>query len=259
VMLLLCKTGMNISDLIQLKVENIFKYEELDANELTKEEIEKLSLNELTEHGLSKIKNARLFIKKNRQKLKNINKKKIPVIAVTDELATLLDLSFVGRKDAMKEATRLYHKNPFSMTENYSVFSLMNKLDELKSKNDDEKKTMFINYPFFLENISESAFNREIKIVLKKIGLDYSEVIYQNTSKNKVEEVLVPKCDLITSRTGRRSYITDQLSRNVPISVIMRSVGITKSDTLKRYENLSDKTIVDIVKKANRTPQKIIK
>jgi hypothetical protein len=39
----------------------------------------------------------------------------------------------------------------------------------------------------------------------------------------------------------------------------MRSVGITKPDTLKRYENLSDKTIVDIVKKANKVPQRLKK
>ncbi len=256
-MLLLCKTGMNISDLLELKVSNIFKHEELENNEVDVNRIQ--TLTELSKDRLSKIENARLYIKKNRQKLKNINKKKIPVITVTDELATLLSLSFKNRKEQLTQALRLYHKDPFLATENYSVFSLMNSLDDLKEKSDDEKKSLFYNYPYFLETISEAAFNREVKLVLKKIGLDYETVIYRNTSKNKVEEVLVPKYELISSRTGRRSYITDQLARNVPLTVIMRSVGITKPDTLKRYENLSDKTIVDIVKKANKVPQKLRK
>jgi site-specific recombinase XerD len=256
-MLLLCKTGMNISDLLELKVSHIFKHEELGNNEV--DQTRKQSITELSKDRLSKIANARLYIKKNRQKLKNINKKKIPVITITDELATLLSLSFKKQKEQLKEALRLYHKDPFFTTENYSVFSLMNALDDLKDRSDDEKKDLFHNYPYFLEGINEVAFNREVKLVLKKIGLDYETVIYKNTSKNKVEEVLVPKYELISSRTGRRSYITDQLARNVPITVIMRSVGITKPDTLKRYENLSDKTIVDIVKKANKVPQKLRK
>jgi hypothetical protein len=248
---------MNISDLLELKVSNIFKHEELENNEFDVNRIQ--TLTELSKDRLSKIENARLYIKKNRQKLKNINKKKIPVITVTDELATLLSLSFKNRKEQLTQALRLYHKDPFLATENYSVFSLMNSLDDLKEKSDDEKKSLFYNYPYFLETISEAAFNREVKLVLKKIGLDYETVIYRNTSKNKVEEVLVPKYELISSRTGRRSYITDQLARNVPLTVIMRSVGITKPDTLKRYENLSDKTIVDIVKKANKVPQRLKK
>lgn len=257
IMLLLCKTGMNISDLQKLKVTNIFKYEELDDGELA--DTKQMSIDELNSIGLSKIENTRLFIKQNRQKLKNVNKKKIPVITITDELATLLSLSFVGRKEQLMVATILYHEKPFHKTENYNVYSLLNDLERLKKMDTEQKSKSFLNYPFFLEKISEVAFNREIKLVLKKIGIDYETVIYQNTSKNKVKEVLVPKCELITSRTGRRSFITDQLSRNVPISVIMRSVGITKSDTLKRYENLSDKTIVDIVKKANKAPQKLKK
>ena len=69
----------------------------LDNNEV--DQTRKQSITELSKDRLSKIANARLYIKKNRQKLKNINKKKIPVITITDELATLLSLSFKKQKE----------------------------------------------------------------------------------------------------------------------------------------------------------------
>lgn len=258
-MLILCHTGMNISDLLELQVINIIKYNDLTKDDLTSEELKKLSLNQRTEIELEKIRSTNLFIKKNRKKLKNVNKKKIPIIPVTDELAMLLVLSFKGWKDSLKMANKLYHKDPFHKPENSSVFSLSKEIEKLKNMDLEQKSEFFEHYPFFLGGISEPVFNKEIKIVLKKIGLDYNEVIYQNTSDNKVKEVVVSKADLVTSRTGRRTYITSQISKNVNHSVIMRAVGISKTDTLRRYENISDNTIVEQIKKVNKTPQKLKK
>lgn len=244
IMILLCKTGMNIGDLIDLKVTNIFKYEE----------IEKEVVIELTGEV---IKYNSLYIKKNRQKLKKVTKKTIPVIPITVELALLIKLSFSTWEESLIEANKLYHKRPSRLPENYGVNSLSKLLDELKNANEIERKELLEFYPNLLGNISEPAFNKEIKEVLGKIGLDYEVAIYENTSKNKVKEVLGTKASLVSSRTGRRSYITGQIAKGVSPSVIMRAVGISKPDTLKRYDNLSDNTIVDHIKKANKNPQKI--
>lgn len=243
IMILLCKTGLNIGDLIDLKVTNIFKFEELDKEE-------KINNNMVV------VKNASLFIKKNRQKLKKVTKKTIPIIPITDELANLIKLSFATWEESLTAANKLYHSKPFRLPDDFSVNTLSKLLDKLKELNDVEKKEQLEFYPHLLGNISEPAFNKEIKLVLRKIGLDYDVALYENTSKNKVKEVLSAKCDVVTSRTGRRSYITGQLAKNVSSSVIMRSVGISKPDTLKRYDNLSDNTIVDLIKKANKNPQK---
>lgn len=258
-MLLLCKTGLNIADLYDLQIDNLLKTEELLADNFTEAELSKLKISEKINASLEEIQNTHLYIKKNRKKLKHVSKKNIPIIPVTDELAILLSLSFKGVKSAMINSNILYHAKPHEKTDNYSVFTLSKKLDDLKTQNDDQKIAQIETYPFLLKRISQPIFNKEIKLVMKKIGIDYNEIIYQNTSKNKVKEIRVPKYQLISSRTGRRTYITTQLSKNVTSEVVMRTVGISKSDTLRRYENLSEKTIIDVIKTVNKNPQKNLK
>lgn len=258
-MLLLCKTGLNIVDLYDLQIENLFKTEDLLADDFTEAELSKLYVSDKINASKKEIENTHLYIKKNRKKLKYVSKKNIPIIPVTDELAILLSLSFKGVKEHMINANILYHAKPHSKTDNYSVFTLSKKLDNLKKIDDVQKTSQIESYPFLLKRISQPIFNKEIKLIMKKIGIDYNEIIYQNTSKNRVKEIRVPKYQLISSRTGRRTYITTQLSKNISSEVIMRTVGISKSDTLRRYVNLSEKTIIDMVKNVNKNPQKEIR
>ena len=122
-----------------------------------------------------------------------------------------------------------------------------------------EAKKILPSYPYLLPRMSNVIFNREIKLVLKKIGLNSDAKLLKNTSINTVNELVKPKFNFVSSRTGRRSYITNSLSKGVEQQFVMRATGISKYDTLRRYENISDTVIVEQIKEKNPKPQSVMK
>ena len=60
--------------------------------------------------------------------------------------------------------------------------------------------------------------------------------------KNATVEIK-KKYELITSHTGRRTYITFCLKKGVRPDVLMRSTGHSKMDTMKRYNLYSPQSI----------------
>ena len=82
IMILLCKTGMNFCDLMDLKVDDIFIDEDfgkLDHKQFKK----KIETSEIR---------INLFIKKVRKKIKRVDKKQIPIIPITHEIGDLFNV-----------------------------------------------------------------------------------------------------------------------------------------------------------------------
>jgi site-specific recombinase XerD len=249
-MILLCKTGMNFGDLIDLKIHDIFLEEEI--KEIDYEKINKQIDNDELQ--------VNLYIKKIRKKLKSIDKKLIPIIPITHEMSYILKLCFIQWEETFHEIIKNDFRNYKIEKENESMFDLwiciQHLIDRFSRYGLDGVKDRFPDYPYFFpQNISNVSFNKEIKQVLKKIGMIEQIKIIKKTSKNKIIEEIRPKYELITSRTGRRTNITSSLTKGVNHSIVMRSHGIKKMETLRRYENIPDKDIIEQMRLKNPIPQ----
>ena len=241
IMLILCYTGLNFEDLMDVKIDDIYdikSIEDLDFN---------LSFNEKIP--------VDLFIKKPRKKLKKVDKKLIPIIPITHDLSDLLKMSFSYNEDnyiSLSETTEI--KLP-SKDEKHSIKNLWKLINDTTTSNIEEKSHLLPTYPRLFKDFSNTVFNREIKLILKKIGINETVNFISNSGNNKIVETKSPKWKLVSSRTGRRTFITSCLSKGIPLSTVMRMVGIKKYDTVMRYHNLSDLHIVKTMKSINPKPQ----
>ncbi len=99
---------------------------------------------------------------------------------------------------------------------------------------DKQVEIMLTNEKEFPKYIHENEFNREIKLLVKKVGIDAKK---------------------ITSHTFRRSILTNLLNANkYTLSELMRFSGHTREDTLRIYlkkSNISMPTKVRVDDKGN--------
>ena len=96
------------------------------------------------------------------------------------------------------------------------------------------------NFPYLFPRVSNSEFNKEIKDVLKKIGFTNKVRIKKRNRLGEVETLVVPKFSIISSHTGRRTYITLCIENGIRPDLIMKSTGQKKFDTLNRYIKRSE-------------------
>jgi integrase len=96
--------------------------------------------------------------------------------------------------------------------------------------------------PRLFPKILVNDFNKEIKEVMKKIGINSNIKIRKNI-KGKVVEEVVPKYKKISSHTGRRTYITSCLLLGIRPHILMKSTGHKKVGTLLRYNKETDLNI----------------
>lgn len=92
----------------------------------------------------------------------------------------------------------------------------------------------------------KTTFNRQIKIIAKRLGLNRSV----NTSIRKnltTVSIQKPLHKVISSRIGRRTYTTISLKNNVPLSIIQRNTGHANLEVLQSYNRLTDNMVIDFM------------
>lgn len=211
IFLFMCHTGVPYGDLLLLKYTNI-KVEREGLTELK-------HVDEEPEEYVN-LEYERLKIK---EKIKCI----VPVIGVTIDLI----ISRLGL--AMED---LGHGNLY-LDDADRIQILKPLLEDFKARYDSLKSSEKLIFP----TISNSKFNREIKIVLQKIGVD-TWVPYTNRGKNKVT-IDVPKFTRISAHTARRTYITHNLRKGVLPDVVMSTTGHKKVQTMSSYHKYDPASI----------------
>ncbi|MCU0469886.1 MAG: site-specific integrase [Arcicella sp.] len=94
-------------------------------------------------------------------------------------------------------------------------------------------------YDNALPKYSQQKFNDYIKEVAQIIGLDTPEQVI--TYKKGVRtETTVPKYELITSHTGRRTFITQCIMRGIPIPVIRSMTGHKDLNSFQKYIKITN-------------------
>lgn len=96
--------------------------------------------------------------------------------------------------------------------------------------------------------ITNQAFNKKIKTVLREIKIDSLVQKITGTGADKTE-TLVPKYTQISSHTGRRTYITLSYQNGNDTSIIMKTTGHSKIETLNRYNKISHTQIQEVIKR----------
>jgi len=214
ILLFLCHTGVSYADFLNLKVGNLIF---------------------LMENSDSKD----LQIHFSRQKLKTVSTCKIPILDITidlisDKLGMPHDFIELDKDDP----TPLNFK--ITMLERYIAIMIKRGKITLKT-------------PLFPRIISQ-VFNREIKDVMAKIGID-TPVFVSKIYGGKKSATTIPKYELITSHTGRRTFITRSIENGVSLLVLKDMTGHEKLQTLSRYNKNSTGFIQREVK--SKTPGQI--
>ncbi len=205
ILVFLCSTGLSFVDFDKLTVEDIH----VDYDKLTKE------------------KSVILLI--DRQKLKTTEDCIIPILDITiDLLSDMLGLPHMFLEPRKDEPTDERTK--------------MNVLDGLLKKM--KKGVRFTSYqPRIFPQVHVQHFNKEVKALMSKIGLNYN-VPKKKLVKGKIVKEYIPKSQLISSITGRRTYITLCLEQGISPHILMETTGHKKIGTLLRYNKNSKPNIL---------------
>ena len=97
-------------------------------------------------------------------------------------------------------------------------------------------------FPSLFPKIQNQIFNNEIKDVLKKIGITNNVKVYEKRF-GKIEQKLVPKYTLVSSVTGRRTFISHSLRDGIPYEVLMKSTGHKDIKSLMRYTRVDQEIV----------------
>ena len=214
IFLFLCSTGLSYVDFNRLTIDNIF----------------------ITENKDLKVKFVNIKI--TRKKLNSTIDCTIPIIGKTiDLLFVMLGYTYFG-----KDYDR---KKPFYESLN-NVEMLMGSINSIRNSINnnlgDISKEDKKQYPRIFPKISDQKFNKKIKEVLKKIGID-ERIKINKKIKNNVKENYHEKWSLVSSHTGRRTYVTWCISKGIDKFYIMSTTGHTNTQTLHRYTKVEEKNI----------------
>ena len=103
-------------------------------------------------------------------------------------------------------------------------------------------RKLLVKYNWNLPSISSQKFNPHIQAVCRKIKMvDNIKTINYIGDKKIID--YKQKCDMVTSHTARRTFITISAEQGMPDHVIMKITGIKDVDTLKKYKKTSQNTV----------------
>lgn len=87
--------------------------------------------------------------------------------------------------------------------------------------------------------ISGQKFNQYIKECCKIIGLDTPTQITRFIGSQKIEKI-IPKYELITAHTARKSFITNSLYLNMNERIVREITGHKKEENFRKYINIAE-------------------
>ena len=89
-----------------------------------------------------------------------------------------------------------------------------------------------------LPKLNHSVVNNYIRQVCREAGID-SDFEYIEYKQGEPEEMVVPKWEMITSHTGRRSFCTNLLTKGISPQVVMKISGHKSLSSFEKYFKLS--------------------
>lgn len=167
-----------------------------------------------------------ITIEFSREKSKTITKSIIPIIDITIDL--ILEWIGIDRDYYSYEDKTLKTKK---------------KILEKVLSNMIKGKGLTSYHPKLTKSYTNQEFNREIKKLLKKLEFNRNINLIWKVGNQKKEEIKM-LCDVVSSHTGRRTYITLSLEQGISIHHLMKTTGHSKYGTLLGYNKTSRSSVV---------------
>ena len=216
----MCNTGTPYGDLLLLNFTNII----IEKEDLT----ELLHLDQEPEYYVN--------LEYERLKIKERIMCTVPLIGITIDLI----ISRLGLPMEEMGQGNLY------LDDQDRIQILISLLEKFKLKFEKLKKQEKLLFPY----VSNQAFNKEIKDLLKKIGVDSLVTKTFRGKDKKVESV--PKYKMISAHSARRTYITHSLRKGVLPDVVMSTTGHRKVQTMSTYHKHDSTSISREIRKKIR-------
>lgn len=217
IFLMLCSTGLSYIDLMKL---NFYNFHKIDLKELKR----KIGVKTKNEGNNREELDHGIIIKIERTKLNKDNECIIPVFGITLDLITSELFRLIGGEELYGE---IYETIRHSESERIKFFWKNLKV-VMRKRTEGSIKTDQIFSPF-----SNQYFNREIKTLFKKIGVNGIESI---TKRDRNKTTLIKhKYELISSHTGRRTYISINLQKGIRPDTLMKTTGHRSYETMLIY------------------------
>ena len=103
-------------------------------------------------------------------------------------------------------------------------------------------RTIVEKYKGLLPQFQQQKFNGYLKEVGKIAGIDTPEQIVTHKQAQRTETT-VPKYELMTSHTARRTFITQSIIRGIPLPAIRKMTGHKDLKSFQKYIKLTDKDL----------------
>ena len=97
--------------------------------------------------------------------------------------------------------------------------------------------------------ISNQKMNEYVKELSKIAEVDEPFEIHKYKGKFKTTQIL-PKYELVTTHTGRRTFATNLLLKGIPAQTVMKFTGHRDYKSFAKYVNIPKKAEMDLVKRA---------
>ncbi len=206
----------------------------------------KVFLGYLTERGL--------YTDASYKKFKTIRQTETDIVYLTQkELDALynFDLSNNKRLERVRDllilacTTGLRHSDfsaiqPENIKETYLVIRTKKTKDSLKIPLNRYSSVILSKYEGKPPGLSQQKFNDYVKEVGKVCGIDDPTEMIKYVGTKRVEKT-VPKYELLSSHTGRRTFITLSLEKGMRAETVMKISGHKDMKTLMRYVKITDK------------------
>lgn len=173
----------------------------------------------------------------------------VRVVLTDEELKLLSDATLSGTKDKVRDLFILQCETGLRVSDVLLLNSaiITETLITIKTKKTGATVTIplsvtakqILNKYDKLPVFEYSYYSRQIASVCKEAGID-AEVL--------VNGERVKKHSLITSHTGRRTFVTRMLAKGYDTSIVMRITGHKSVSAFNKYVNLSSEDIVKLVK-----------
>jgi integrase len=109
----------------------------------------------------------------------------------------------------------------------------------------------------FFPGIHDQRANDIIKEVAAKIDIFQQNILINSTENGKRITTMVPKWQLITNHTARRSYATNKVLEGYPYTAIMLITGHKTEKAFLRYVKISGYDAIKIFKEHNTRIHKV--
>ena len=96
-------------------------------------------------------------------------------------------------------------------------------------------KSILGKYSYNLNFFTVQTYNRLLKKMAKESGIFDGEVTVVVQQGNEKKEIRKPKWECFGSHLARRTNITRNISKNIPLNIVMGIAGLKRMDTVLKY------------------------